>query len=242
MTTNLDMQTELISRLNATGSSFYTLPRVKSALNLGKIRAEARHKWSALEDAATTRTQASLENYDYPDAWRSNALTRIVVNGELYRPKTFETYQNFKMESNPPPDPKLRIYAEFNRQFFLFPVPLTAPALVTDPDNIFVWGIRAKTPDMVADGDTTIFSYTEEEGNEAIVKLALSILLAKGKDKKSGQVEENEGNAILDQIWIREVRERQKDQILDHPRFAVPNLFPTGNILSRPGNFNGYRW
>jgi hypothetical protein len=248
MNTFLDMQTELISRLSSNGSSFYTAPRIKSAINVAKTRAETRHLWPMLEDAFLTSTTAGLENYDYPEQWRTDSVIRLMVdsldgNGfQIYDKKNFEDYLDYQAGNDPAPNPKYRIYADYNRQFFITPVPtVNGPTIgANGVGNVKVWGVLASTNDLVADTDTTIFSTQDASGNEGIVKIAYGILIAKGKNKKEGQIEESEGTAMLDTIWNKIILNKQRAVRLNHPRYSVPDYFRTGSSMSTPGNFNTF--
>ncbi len=180
MDTFLQMQQELQSMLSVTSAStFYTPTRIKSALNRAKEWAEDEHPWPALEKAAVGSTEANYENYDYPDQFKTDSLTRITVNGQPHELKAFDDYLDWKLNN---PTSTEKIASDYGRQYFIYPVPTT-----TTVENILLWGLVA-TPLLVEDIDMTIFSRNERTGNHAIVKKAFSLLVAKGKDKKLGQV------------------------------------------------------
>lgn len=233
MDTFLDMQTELTSRLSAVGSTFYTSTRIKSALNQGKDRAEGFALWPSLESAEVTSTENNLENYDYPERFRSDSIVRLMIDGKKYDPKDYDDFLDYTRRTSPPPDRNTRIFADHNRQYFVWPLPQ-----VDGNANIQVWGIAGTGP-MVANDDRTIFSRSDVTGNEAIVKFALGILLAKGKNKSLGQTEEAEAKVLLAEIWKKISDRKQKNQRLDHPKFVVPDLFATRGASFTPGNTGG---
>lgn len=229
--TFLQMQTELISRLSANGSTFYTTTRIKSALNIAKDRAEAYAEWPGLEDAESTSTEQNINYMDIAERYRSDSVVRLKIDGLKYDKKDYEDFLDYTENEDQTPDPTKRIFANHNRQVFVWPTP------TTDGDrNVDMWGITG-TPAMTLDGDTTIFTRSDVTGNEAIVKLALSILWAKGKNKSLGRIEEAEALVLLGNIWTKIKNRRQRDQRLQHPRFNVPDMFSNTAQTFNPGNF-----
>lgn len=219
----------LQSRLSVTSSStFYTLTRVKSAINDAYIWAGGLFLWPATRKAKTTSTQEDQYYYDYPVGFKTDSVFRIDIDGQEYDPKSFEDFLDYRRDN---PTSTKRIFASYGKQYFIFPTPTADGS-----NNLDVWGHEAVTT-LSADGDKTIFSDSEPEGNEAIVKQALAVLQAKGKDKKLGQVEDAEAKQILAAIYSKQLAQQQKYQRLDHPKFEVPNYF-SGAIVQSIGRFN----
>lgn len=230
MNTFLEMQTELQSRLSITGSSsFYTLARIKSELNDIHIWAGSLFDWPALKDARRTSSIAGNYYYDYPSTFRPESIWTIEIDGKEYNPKDFDDFMDYKR--NNPSDTSKRIFANYGLQYFVFPTPTA-----NGTNNIDVWGFK-NAPALSADGDKTIFSDYDPAGNEAIVKQALAVLQAKGKDKKTGQIEDAEAKAILAGIYQKILQNRQRYQKLDHPRFDVPDYFGSSLAKYKIGNF-----
>lgn len=228
MNTFQEMYTELQSRLSVTeNSTFYTLTRVKSAINNSYLWAVALFIWPATQKAKTTSTVANQYYYDNPAGFRTDSIYRVEIDGLEYDPKSFEDFLDYRRDN---PKNTKRIFASHGKQFFVFPTP------TADGDsNMDVWGQEAVTT-LSADGDKTIFSDSEPEGNEAIVKQALSVLQAKGKDKKTGQIEDAEAKQILATIYSKQLSQKQKYQRLDHPKFDVPDYYSSG-IAQNIGRF-----
>lgn len=215
--TYLDLKNETTSRLNAIASStFFTPTKIGEWVNQAYIWAATLYKWPALERARITKTFANHDYYDYPPDFQTDSLTRLIVDGKKYDKKDFNDFLDYR-EANP--TSTKRIFSDYGRQYFIFPTP------TADGDkNIEVWGIIIPAR-LVNATDKTFFTKSETMGNEAIVKKALSIGLAKGKDKKTGQAEEMEAGAILTTIYSKIAQRQQEYQRLDHPRFEVPDYF-----------------
>src|SRR3990167_6882794 len=194
--------------------------------------------WPELQDAKKTPTQANVDYYDYPQNWQSNSIWKLGVTDDSAEdprygedpdgsPLSFDDYLNWKEDN---PDSTDKKWANQWRRFFIWPVPTTA---VTN--NIHVWGIKVPSS-LSADADTTIFSYSTPEANEAIELESVAILKSKGDDDKSAQFKSIEAKQILLVSWAKIVKEMAKYE-KNMPFFDVPDFFSTGNSKDMRGRF-----
>jgi len=190
-----DLQTELRNRLTAqAGHTFYSDTMIASWINQSHKWAAGLHKWPMLKKAKTTTTTANQEYYDYPSTFKTGSISKLQVNGDEYSKRSLAAYRKFKEDY--PDDTSTKIFTNYNRYYFVHPTP------TQDSLNIDVWGLDMPAT-MTQNTDPSIFGDSEPEGDEAIVKKALSIALAKGKQKKEAQAEEQEAIGLLGNVWKR---------------------------------------
>ena len=220
-------------------SSLYNPTLIKRAINRAYRKAGALFPWPELMDAKKTSTQANQEYYDYPQNWRSNSIWKLTIldsDGEDDRygeepdgsPLSFDDYLAWKEDN---PDSTDKKWANQWRRFFIWPIPTTAGT-----NNISVWGIMVTT-ELSADGDTTIFSYSANEGNEAIVLEAVAILKSKGEQEKAGEFRSVEAKQILTTYWMK-VRKEMAKYEKNMPFFDVQDFFGNSNSKDLRGRFD----
>ena len=207
-------------------SSLYAQPIIKRAINRAYRKAAGLFPWPELQDAKKTSTQANQEYYDYPQAWRSNSIWKLTIldsdsKDERYgespdgSPLSFDDYLSWKEDY---PDSTDKKWANQWRRFFIWPVPTT-----TGSNNLHVWGIKNTTA-LSDDSDTTVFSYSTPEANEAIELEAVAILKSKGDSEKSAEFRSTEAKQILVGAWGKVKKELAKYE-KRQPMFDVPNFY-----------------
>jgi hypothetical protein len=93
-------------------------------------------------------------------------------------------------------------------------------------------------PDEITENEDTIFTDSDIMGNEAVVKKALSVLLAQANRKQEGQAEEAEAIAMLANIYSKILKRQAKYQRLDKQMFNTPDFFGDDtNAEDNIGNF-----
>lgn len=220
-------------------SSLYTPTLIKRAINRAYIKVSALYPWPELQDAKKTSTQANQEYYDYPRNWRSNSVWKLSIidsDGNEVRygedpdgsPLSFDDYLNWKEDN---PDATDKKWTNQWRRFFIWPIP-TAQG----NNNIVVWGIKVPTA-LSADADTTVFTYSMPEGNEAIVLEAVAILKSKGENDKTAQFKSLEAKQILTVAWSKISNELAKYEKIE-PFFDVPDFFGSTNSKDLRGKFD----
>jgi hypothetical protein len=220
-------------------STLYSPNLIDRAINRAYRKAAGLFPWPELQDAKKTSTQANQEYYDYPQNWRSNSIWRLAIIGEdevdpRYgedpdgSPLSFDDYLNWKEDY---PDSTDKKWANQWRRFFIWPVPT-----IQGNNNILVWGIKVVST-LVNDNDTTVFSYSTPEANEAIELEAVAILKAKSDDDKSAQFRSAEAKQILAVAWGKIAREQAKYE-KNQPFFEVNDMFGNGNSRDLRGRFD----
>jgi hypothetical protein len=234
METLSDLRTAIQSDLTVgSESTLYSPTAIDLAVNRAYRKAAGLFPWPELQDAKKTVTVASQEYYDYPDTWRSNSIWKLTVNGDRWgedpdgSPLTFDDYLNWKTDNS---DDTSKKWANFNRQYFIFPVPTTADL------EICVWGKKVVTT-MTSDSDTTVFSYSTPEVNEAVVLEAMAILRAKADNDKGAEFKSMEAKQILATSWGK-IRQEMAKYEKNMPFFDVPDFFGARNSRDMRGRFD----
>lgn len=223
-------------------STLTDLTTVKLAINRAYRKIGALFKWPDTRDAKKTSTEAGQEYYDYPDTWRPDSIWKLVVDDEDYGdPLAFRDYL-YEQENNYP-NGLDKIWTNQRRRYFISPVPTSDGFL-----NISVWGFK-NVELLDSDADTTIFSYSMPEVNEAIVLEADAILKNKGEIQQAlrrnsvsgAEMLSLEAGRIAAASWSKIAAENAKFEKTT-PAFDVPDMFASGisnrrDIARRRGNF-----
>jgi len=220
-------------------SSLYSPNLIDRAINRAYRKAAGLFPWPELQDAKKTSTQVDQEYYDYPTNWRSNSIWKLTIldsdgNDDRYgetpdgSPLSFDDYLNWKEDN---PDSTDKKWANQWRRFFIWPIPTTLGS-----NNIHVWGIKV-VADLDEDADTTVFSSSTPEANEAIELEAVAILKSKGENDKSAQFKSLEAKQILAVAWGKIARENAKYEKIQ-PFFEVTDMFGGGSSKDLRGKFD----
>lgn len=210
-------------------STLFTETLIKSALNRAYRKAAGLFRWPETEDAKKTSTVTSQEYYDYPTNWRPDSVWKLLVDDVDYGdPLVFKDYLYEKEEDMP--SGLTKAWTNQWRRFFIYPTPTT-----NGNNNISIWGQKVVDA-LSADADTTIFSYSMPECNDAIVLEAEAILKAKGEDETSSAFKSAEAKQILTIAWGK-VRQETMKYEKTTPIFEVPDFFGPSNIKNKIGNF-----
>lgn len=209
-------------------TSLYPQATVDLAINRAYRKVGGMFPWPETEDAKKTSTVASQEYYDYPDNWRPDSIWKIKVDGEdLGDPLVFKDYL-YETE-NDFPNGENNIWSSQWRRFFIR-INKVAPT-ANGNNNICVWGFKV-VDELSGDNDTTIFSYSMPEVNDAIAQEAAAILRAKGEDEQRSMFRSAEAMKIVTIAWNR-VRKSQSKYEKVTPLFDVPDMFASSRQRSR---------
>jgi len=192
----------------------------------------SRHVFPKLLKAIATTTTAGAYYYDYPIEFRSETIVKIVIDGKNYEPKDFEDYLLFK--ENNPNQTHTRIFASYGNQYFVEPTPTSTDL------QIIAWGsIQPQRPvDANFDAAKTVFSDSEVEMNEGVMRKSLSDLLGtKSKFENKSDKELVKAQAIVDGGFAKIQQRRYIYQRKDAPFFKAQDFFAMGKS-SALGNFN----
>lgn len=218
-------------------STFYSLALIKRVINRAKRKVEALYRWPALEDAKKTSTIANQEYYDYPQSWRDDSIWKVWVDSDdnnFGDPLVFGDYL-YEKENDFPAGDKY-IWANHNRKFFI-QVNGVAPTSNGD-NNIKIWGIKV-TAALSADDDTTIFSYSMPEVNEAIVMEAVKILKSKGGEEQTGQMLSTEAKGIIALAWSRLKQDKAREEKTT-PLLEVEDMFKANKANRKDNNIGKF--
>lgn len=226
-------------------STLYSPSLIDRAINRAYRKAAGLFAWPELQDAKKTVTQANQESYDYPVNWRSNSIWKLGVSDSSAEdprygeepdgsPLSFDDYLNWKEDN---PDSTDKKWANYGRRYFIWPIPTALGSFVTGINVIYIWGLKVVSS-LTNDSDTTVFSYSTPEANEAIQLEAMAILKSKGDDDKSGQFKSLEAKQILTVAWNKITKENAKYE-KEQPFFEVPDMFSnSNNSKDLTGRFN----
>lgn len=240
MITRQDIENELAQRaMLANNSTMLPSARLTQLVQDANQWAGTLHFWPPLYRArifsTTPNTQGlTYDYYDYPSDFLTGSASRLYIDNKKYDKKAYQDLMDYAdnvVQGSVPPDPTKRFFAEYGRQFFVWPASTAAGA-----SNGVIWGniqpLQISTP-----SSTTIFSLWNDSGNEAILKKALSVALER-LDPAFANQQKAEAIQLLELIWKKITDEAQKSQRLNHPFYQVPDFFGYGSGVSTIGNFN----
>lgn len=246
MDTRLDLETELINRIMASNNStLLPATRATQLIKDASLWAGTLHFWPSLyrsryfsskpsSQSSTPILPLAYDYYDYPVDFLTGSISRLYFSGKKYFKKAFPDFLDYVDEAtqnSTPPDPNKYVFAEFGRQYFVYP-----GVTVAGVNDGLVWG-NIQPPPLTNPTTKTIFSQWDSAGNEAIIKKALSVAMERLDSGFAGQ-QKAEAVQLLGLIWKKVVDTNQKAQRLNHPRFAVPDFYAGHMGDSNIGNFN----
>lgn len=242
LSTRQDLETELsVQLMIANNSDTFSASRLTELIqDAYKVAGTARF-WPSLMRARVSTAAANTQNlnydyYDYPSDFLSESISRVYIDGLKYEKKRFQDFLDYvdnTQEGSDKPDRSKRIFAEYGRQFFVWPNYVG----VAPTNNLIVWG-NIQPANLTNSTDMTIFSQWRDKGNEAIVQKALSVAMGRLDSGFSAQCLQKY-QMLIDEIWQPIATEMQRAQNYNHPMFQVPDLFGSGTGESAIGNFNG---
>jgi hypothetical protein len=235
-----NLEDELVQRVMVSNnSSMLPAARVTQLIQDAYQWAGTLHFWPPLYRARTFSTTPNTQSltydyYDYPSDFLTGSVSRLYIDNKKYDKKAYQDlidYADNVVENSVPPDPTKRYFAEYGRQFFVYPA-----STVAGSSNGIIWG-NIQPLQISTAASTTIFSLWNDSGNEAIVKKALSVALERF-DPNFATTQKKEAFDLLELIWKKIMDENQKSQRLNHPFYQVPDFFGYGSGVSTIGNFN----
>lgn len=234
METRSEMETELQRQLQAANnSSLFPASRLTELIQNSYKTATTLFKWVNLARAKTTSTtnKGSEDDsyYDYPEEFRTNTVFRVQIDGKEYNRKGFESYLDYK-NRYPSSSLQKRIFANYQRFIFI------APDTSVGTNNMDIWGI-IQAPALSSASSETIFSGNSEEGNMAVISLALSTALTRIDSDMSEKLR-NSALITLAKINNDEWAEYVRDQQIDTPLLEVPDFFGKPNLNNNIGQFS----
>lgn len=240
MITREDIENELIQRVMvANNSTLIPAARATTLVQDAYQWAGTLHFWPPLYRArvfsTTPNTQGlTYDYYDYPSDALTGSASRLYIDDKKYDKKAYQDLMDYAdnvVQGSVPPDPTKRFFAEYGRQFFVYP-----KSTVAGSDNGILW-CNIQPLQLSTASSTTIFSLWNDSGNEAILKKALSVAMER-LDSNFATAQKIEAVQLLELIWKKIMDENQRAQRLNHPFLQVPDFFGYGSGVSTIGNFN----
>lgn len=228
MRTRLDIKTKLKSKLFAVGTStYFTDTRIEKQIDDSYVTVAAARQWPDIKKGFVTATEANIDNYDYPNNCQSESIFKISVDGvSTYEKTDFEDFM-MEIELNPTVDKKM--FAEYGRQIFIYPTPLTDGTA-----NLIFWGV-IQAAAMTNDGDVTMFTDWSDVLNEAIEEDAYGNLIQNIDSQKSLAAITN-SEKIITREW-KKIADRLQRKLTNRPQFIVPDFFSNTTMSSDVGKF-----
>jgi len=230
-----DMRTAVQSGLNvSSNSSLFPVATIDSAINRAYRKSGGLFRWPALEDAKKTSTVINQEYYDAPTVWRPDSIWRLEVDGDQWgedpdgSPMAYEDYLTWRANSLNANSTEKKWAVQWLR-FFFWPIPTALGA-----NNIHIWG-QKNVEELTLITDSTIFTSSIPEGNEAIVLEAVAILKKKGEVEKGGQMLSEEAKQILI-VAYNKIKKEQSKYEKTQPMFEVEDMFSSSKKQTT-GNF-----
>jgi hypothetical protein len=207
-------------------SSFISPEIIKRAINRAKRKVEGLFRWPETEDAKTLTLTGDADYLDFPQLWRPDSAWKLKVNDQDYgKPLTFKSFQS--EQDNDWPSGREVAWTKQWKRYFAYPAFLTG-------DVVTLWGLT-NLEDLVEDEDTTIFSYSMPEVNEAIVLEAAKILKSKEEEQNSGEMLSAEAKGIVVVAWSRIKQDSTTEEELA-PMLDVPDFFAPTSSTRKDSN------
>ena len=240
MNTRSEIETELSNRLQiANNSTTFPTSRITTLVQDASLWAGTLFFWPSLyrsrifSSKPNTQTLA-YDYYDYPSDFLTGSISRLYINGVKYDRKNFQDFLDYVdnvIQGSLAPDPTKECFAEFGRQFFVYPTVTSAGT-----NDGLVWG-NIQPLALSTASSTTIFSNWDDSGNEAILKKAISVAMER-LDPVFANQQKAEAIQLLTLIWRKVVVQFQKDQRLQHPSFNTIDYFGATSGQAVIGNFS----
>ncbi len=231
-----DLVAEVLAQLQvAINSNRYPSTRILTLVQNAYRRATTLFIWKVLTRARVTSTTGlgagdDETYYDYPEEFRTGSVYRVRIDEKEYTRKSYESFLDFR--DNYPNNSNELIFANNERYIFI------SPDTVVGTSNMDIWG-AIEAPALTSSSTKTIFSDNAEEGNNAVVRLAVSSAVKK-TNPRFAQSEEAAALVTLQKLNTDEWAQYQRDQPIDSPLLDVPDYFGRFDNSNLVGRFVGF--
>lgn len=200
LTTIGEIKTEFLVRMNAgTTVAYYTDTIIQNWIDQSHKRAAGFKPWPFTEGRAST-TYASLATDEdgvtygfYPEGWKRDSLRLLQIGGKRMDKKNFYDFKKY-LEDNPATQDK--IFTDFNGLYYI-----NSGAGLSG--TVAVWGQYTPNLDLTDPSAKTVFSDSQEEGNQAIVAFIQSLAFVREKKFKQADEHMQIAEALLKGVWDR---------------------------------------
>lgn len=200
------IKSEVLVRLSATSTSgYYSDAILDSWINDAHRFASSYKKWPFTEGRVSTTYASLVTDEDgmlvgeYPEGWKSDSIRQMKIGGKLVEKKEFYQFQKFLEDY---PSDTDRIFSDYSRRYYINPS-------IDLSGTVSVWGqyLPAELDTSVPDTET-IFSNTEDEGNQAIVELILYYAYNRERQLNDAELHYNKAISILEGI-LKKIQDEQ---------------------------------
>lgn len=211
LTTQGEIIKEFMVRANqSTLVAFYTDAILTSWASNAHQWAASRYKWPMTEGRIETTTASLVTSGDgyttltYPEGFRPDSIRMLTIGGKRFKKTNFYKFQSYLQDNSAASD---NIFTDFMRVVYINPNAndLSGTVVAWGQFNVAplatdTSGTGVITQDPTA---TTIFTGTEEDGNEAIVEKMREYGFLREKDTKNADYHRDRAEKMLDAIWKR---------------------------------------
>lgn len=216
LNTTGDIMTEVLVRNNrSTVDSFVTDIMLFDWTRMAHKWAASYHKWPFTEGRTST-TFSATEEWNF-EGYKADSFRIVQVGGKRLTKLDFANYQIFREEE---PNSDERVFSDFGRLLFINPnIDLTG--------TLTAWGQYEPIIDPTDLDATTVFSGSNEEGNEAVVEKMSGYLKRREHMHDEAELHDSRAIAKLEEIWKRVLDEQYAYQT--HPDSG--GMFSRFNVL-----------
>ena len=220
-----DLITEVLVRNNRTTTdAFITDAMLQDWTREANSWATSFHKWPFTEKRDFTTTWSGTEEITYSalgTGYRTDSIRMLLIGGKRLKKLNYEDYLTFREEQ---PESNDRVFSDYGRTLFVNPN--------ADVSGSFVpYGQYTPNVDPTDLTATTIFSYYDQEGNEAYVEKMTSFLKRREHLAEEAELHDQRAIAKLDEIWKRILDESYKYQT----HSATGGMFEHFSVLDGRG-------
>lgn len=195
-----DIQGEVLVRSNrATTDSFITDAMLNDWVRQANNWATTFKKWPFSEGRVSTTWASGVTSedgytvFEYPEGWKSDAIRLLTVGGKRVEKKQFNEFQKYLEDVSGATD---RIFTDFARRIYVNP-------RIDVSGTVTAWGQYSPVIDPTDQTATTVFSYNDEDGNEAMVLQMISYLKDREHLADESMLFAQKAQAKLEEVWGR---------------------------------------
>jgi len=205
MQTTADIKDQVLVELGAsTTLAYYTDDILNDWIDKAHKWAAGFKKWPFTEGRVSTTYASLVTDEDgnlrgeSPEGWKSDSIRLLSIGGKRLTKTNHRAFQAFREDH---PTASDRIFTDFGRLYLINPYADVS-------GTIAVWGqFTPLTLDATDPTAQTVFSLTEEDGNDTLVQEVLSYAMLREKKQGEAQAYHQKTIEMLLGIW-----ERYKDE------------------------------
>lgn len=225
LSTYADIENDVVKKLGiTTTAAYYTDAIIGAWINQAHRWATAFRKWPFTEGRYST-TFTGLEEWSI-EGYKGDSVRMLLIGGKRHEKLNYEDYLIMREET---PDANDRVFSDFGRLVIVNPN--------TDASGTMVAYGQYTPADLDITGGSsvsTVFSYGDEEGNEAIVEKVLEFAYTKEKKEKDALTHGAKAAAILDALW----KKFEDEQFKYKTHKTRDGMFKRFNVIE--GDINQY--